>query len=94
MDLTPGHAHQGWTVGGSLAAIYPSTTPGRWHVGLLGYPPRATEEPVPADQVAAVLERWGFKLHGQWTHGPAPAHAVNPTLANVRRWEERERQRE
>jgi hypothetical protein len=53
MELTPGHIHQAANHSGGVATIWPTPTPGLWHVSAP--PKRATEEPVSSDQVEAVL---------------------------------------
>jgi hypothetical protein len=52
---------------------------------LATMPPRATEETVSGDEVAEVLEGWGFRPSTAWAHGPGPLHRENPTLEAVRR---------
>jgi hypothetical protein len=85
LNLTAGHIHQAWSISGACATIWPTPWPDRWFVGLLGYPPRATEETVAGDEVAAVLESWAFQAHSPWAHGAGPLHRENPTLEAVRR---------
>jgi len=85
LKLTAGHIHQAWSISGALATIWPTPWPDRWFVGLVGYPPRATEETVAGDQVAGVLEGWAFQHSTAWAHWPGPLHRENPTLEVVQR---------
>jgi hypothetical protein len=82
--LEPGHIHQGVTPSGNPVHIYPTPTPGLWHVGCSG-PANATEQPVPEDQIPVVLALWGVKVTRWTTHWKGPLHAENPDLDMVRR---------
>lgn len=75
MELTSGHIHQAESVARVVATIWPTPTPGMWHVSTSRK--QATEEPVPTDQVAALLSAWKFTAE-YWTHWPGPLHEVNP----------------
>jgi hypothetical protein len=81
--LTVGNIHMGIGVSGAVARIWPTPDPDLWHVGLAGYPPRATEEPVRTERVAELLVEWGFRAES-WTHWPGPIYAENPDLRMVR----------
>lgn len=82
--LEPGDIHQTSNIAGAVARVWPTPWPGLWHIGLTGYPPYTTEEPVPADQVMDWLAARGF-TPGEWTSWPGPIHEVNPDLVMVRR---------
>ena len=77
--LVPGHIHQAMRLGGmQIAIIWPSTLPGRWHVGLTTSVRWASHDPVVGDRVFDLLRTWGFDVndcetwrHWQWT-GPCP----------------------
>ncbi len=77
MELTPGHIHQASAVTGVVATIWPTPTPGLWHISTSRK--QATEEPVPTDQVDAVLDAWNFRHDGEWTHWLGPLHDKNPS---------------
>lgn len=81
--LVPSHIHMGTSLSGAVARVWPSPDPNLWHVSLAGYPPRATEEPVPTERVAALLREWGFQAE-TWTHWPGPIHERNPDLRMLR----------
>ncbi len=76
MELTPGHIHQTSNVTGVVATIWPTPTPGLWHLSTSRK--QATEQAVPTDEVEAVLGAWGFSHDGPWTHWEGPLYEVNP----------------
>jgi hypothetical protein len=77
--LVPGHIHQAMRLGGmQIAIIWPSTRPGRWHVGLTTSVRWASHDPVAENRVFDLLRTWGFDVddcetwrHWAWT-GPLP----------------------
>lgn len=79
-ELVYGHIHQAMSVSGTVATVWPTPWPGWWHVSIKGYPPRATQAPVPAERVRGLLEEWGFRPGDGWRHWPGPLHEVNPAL--------------
>ena len=87
--LEPGHIHKGETASGNVVRIWPTPTPGLWHVGCSG-PAHATEEPVPADQIPVVLALWNVTVRAWGPHWPVPPRAMNPDLEMVRRVERRD----
>ena len=81
--MDPGHIHKGTTPSGNVVRIWPTPTPGLWHVGCSG-PVHATEEPVPEDQIPVVLALWGVTA-SEWVSWKGPIHAENPDLEIVQR---------
>ena len=80
LQLVPGHIHQAVSISGAVAKVWPTPWPDRWHVSVLGYPPQATDEPIPGNEVETLLDPWGFSPEGWWAHWPGPLHEVNPTI--------------
>jgi hypothetical protein len=76
MELYPGHIHQAENVAGIVATIWPTPWPDLWHVSTSRK--QATEEPVPTDQVEALLAAWNFYHDRPWTHWKGPLHERNP----------------
>ena len=85
LQLQPGHIHQGISASGAVAVVWPAPKPGYWHVSLLGYPPRASEAPVPGEKVEDLLEEWQFRPEKRWRSWAGPTHATNPTLRQITR---------
>jgi hypothetical protein len=82
--LEPCHIHQGETPSGNIVRIWPTPTPGLWHMGCSG-PAHATEDLVPADQIPVVLALWNVTVTRWTAHWKGPIHAENPDLEMVRR---------
>ena len=76
MELHPGHIHQEGNVAGVVATIWPTPWPDLWHISTSRR--QATEQPVPTDQVEAVLAAWNFHHEGPWMHWEGPLHEKNP----------------
>jgi len=75
MNLTPGHIHQAESTAGVVVTIWATPWPDLWHVSSSRK--QATEEPIPTDQVPALLEAWNFAAE-YWAHWLGPLHEGNP----------------
>jgi hypothetical protein len=77
--LVDGHYHEAanWD-SVQIVSLWPSTTPGLWHVGLIATTRRATKKPVTEERVYELLAEWDFQFKTSWSRWRVEAVEGNP----------------